>query len=220
MKKIGLSLLLFILVLPVCLMAQETKNGGYLFPEFQQGTVLLKNGTLYTVKLNYNCISGIMLFKDEEDQTLAFSDVNAVVAVTIGDRVFIKGGGDSFYEQKSAGNGFYYILWSAKVISNEKGGAYGTYSSTTAVTSYSGFTGSDGKFTSLKPNERMVTALDSSFYLKINNRFRKINSAKSLTKLFKGHEPEVESFVKEQSIDFNKSSDMERVVVFCEKFAK
>ena len=55
------------LLLAICssLHSQEPKGIlHYVFPEFQQGIVLLKNGVSYNSKLNYNIATEEMLFDD------------------------------------------------------------------------------------------------------------------------------------------------------------
>ncbi|MCE5175372.1 MAG: hypothetical protein ABFC90_06050 [Bacteroidales bacterium] len=218
MKTLRSHLFFLLLLFPAFLLAQEEDNNGYLFPDFMQGTVLFKNGGVEPAMLNYNYITRLMLLKNDKGQMLEFSDLSSIVAIDIDNRVFIKGKNNAFFEQVSAGNGYYYIQWFGKIVSQEKAGAYGTYSSTSAVTTYSTIN-ADNKVIQLKLGERVKTEKNCKFYLKVNDSFKNFDSARTLGKLFKGHEAEIEKFVAEQKIDFSKASDIERMVVFCEKFA-
>jgi len=218
MKTLRSHLFILLLLFPAFLVAQEEGDNGYLFPDFMQGTVLFKNGGVEPAMLNYNYVTKLMLLKDNKDQILEFSDLSSIVAINIDNRVFIKGKNNAFYEQVPAGNGFYYIQWFGKTISQERAGAYGTYSSTSAVTTYSTIN-SDNRVIQLKVGEKAKTKKNCNFCLKVKNNFKSFDSARTLGKLFKGHEAEIEKFAAEQKIDFSKAPDIERMVVFCEKFA-
>jgi hypothetical protein len=218
MKTFRSHLLFLLLLFPASLVAQEEGNNGYLFPDFMQGSVLFKNGGAEPAMLNYNYVTKLMLLKDSKDQILEFSDLSSITAIKIENRVFIKGNNNVFYEQVPAGNGYYYLQWFGKIVSQEKAGAYGTYSSTSAVTTYSTLN-ADNRVIQLKPGERVETKKNCKFYLKVKDRFMLFDSARTLGKLFKGHEAEIKEFAAEQKIDFSNASDIERIVVFCEKFA-
>ena len=66
--------LLLLLSISISLHAQETVNlSHYVFPDFQPGVVLLKNGVRNNAKLNYNAASEEMVF-DENGKMLAIGD--------------------------------------------------------------------------------------------------------------------------------------------------
>ena len=57
--------LLLLLTISISLHSQEPIIiSHYVFPEFQQGVVLLKSGVSYNSKLNYNIATEEMLFDD------------------------------------------------------------------------------------------------------------------------------------------------------------
>lgn len=219
MKAIHLSFLLSLFLLPSSLIAQEAESNGYIFPDFTDGFVFNKDGGRITAKLNYYTIEQKMLFKDAEGKLMEFGVPESVEAVSINDRYFVNSGNGPFYEQIAVGETHYYVQWSAKVLSSGKGVGYGGYSSTTAVTNISGI-GSSGDYTPLKPDEKVMTLTSSSYYLKVKNNYSKINSLKTLVKLFKKHQSEIEGFVNDQKIDFTKASDIAKVAEFCYPFTK
>jgi len=219
MKAICLSFLMTLLLLPTCLFAQEAESNGYLFPDFTNGFVLNKDGSRINAKLNYYTIEQKMLFKDAEGKIMEFGVPESVEAVNINDRFFVNSGNGPFYEQIAVGDTYYYIQWSAKILSSGKGVGYGGYSNTTAVTNISGI-GSSGDFTPLNADEKVMTFTECSYYLKIKNNFKKINSLKILVKLFKKQQVEIEKFVTVEKIDFTKASDIAKIAQFCYPFTK
>jgi len=62
----------------------------YLFPEFQQGTVLMKDGRVNRALLNYNSLTEEMIF-DQQNMKLAIGkqELKNIDTVTITDRKFV-----------------------------------------------------------------------------------------------------------------------------------
>lgn len=219
MKTIQFRFLLILFLFPTYLFAQEAESNGYIFPDFADGFVFNKDGSRITAKLNYYTIEQKMLFKDAEGKIMEFGIPESVEAVSINDRYFVNSGMGPFYERIAAGETNYYIQWSAKILSSGKGVGYGGYSSTTAVTNISGI-GSAGDFKPLSADEKVMTLTECTFYLKIKNIYKRVNSLKALVKLFKKQQVEIENFVTDQKIDFTKASDIAKVAVFCHAFTK
>jgi len=219
MKTSSFYSFLFLFLFPAYLFAEKTLSNGFIFPDFKQGVVTLKNGSNLAGELNYYYVNQKMLFRDN-GKINEFAEPASVVAVTIDGRLFINVGNGTFYEQVPAGDGFYYIQWFAKVIGGGKGVAYGGYSGLSSVKTMGSFNDGGGNYGNLKLNEKYETEIKCNYYLNIKNKYKRIDSANALDKLFKGHEAEIESFVKEQNIDFEKSSDIAKVAEFCNKFLK
>ncbi|MEA4995634.1 MAG: hypothetical protein VB079_03980, partial [Petrimonas sp.] len=90
--KIKYLTLFLLLSTTVFLKAQETLTlSHYLFPDFQPGVVLLKNGVRNNAKLNYNAASEEMVF-DENGKTLAIGDavLPQIDTVFVADEKFIR----------------------------------------------------------------------------------------------------------------------------------
>ena len=69
--------------------AQADKNvrqlTQYLFPEFTEGSVLQKSGTVTKTMLNYNTLTQEMVFKQGE-QYLAFADPSSIDTVFLNNK--------------------------------------------------------------------------------------------------------------------------------------
>lgn len=219
MKALRTAFLLSFFLFSAFLSAQEAESNGYLFPEYIQGTVLFDNGSAASAKLNYNCMDQRMFFMESDSVVLAFAEPAKILLVTIAERRFINGKNGAFFEQVPAGDGFFYIRWSSRIVSTKKASAYGSYSSTTAITNLGGFV-SGGRYIDLKSNEKISSRITANFFLKIKNSYKSIDSVKALTKLYKGYESDIERFVTEQHIDFNQASDIARVVEYCNTLTK
>ena len=84
--------LLLLLAISFSLYSQEPISiSHYVFPEFQQGVVLLKSGVNYNAKLNYNIATEEMLFDDKGTiLALGGETLAQIDTVTISNDKFIR----------------------------------------------------------------------------------------------------------------------------------
>ena len=71
------------------LLAQEELGNGYLFPEFEKGTVVLKKGSRVPALLNYQMQVQEMLFIDNDNQILTLTNLPDILFITINERRFV-----------------------------------------------------------------------------------------------------------------------------------
>jgi len=215
MKSIRLYFLLILLFCFSSLFAQKELGSGMLFPQFEKGTVVFKNGTQTAASLNYNMMQQKMMFLNADSTLLAIANPSDILVVIIGERRFVPASSNGyFYEEIEAGKGSFFVRRSAAMISAGKEAAYGGYSQTSSVDSYSSWQGDGGSPVMLKPNEKFNLEIEYSYYLKPGKSYKRFYSAKTLGKLFKGYESEIDNFAKEQSINFTKADDVARIVEF------
>jgi hypothetical protein len=196
------------------LFAQDETGNGMLFPQFENGIVVFKNGTRSSASLNYNMMQEEMLFLNPDSTVMAIANPDNVIVVIIGERRFLPVSSKGvFYEEIQAGKGSFFVQRKATMFSEGKATGYGGYSQTSAVNSYSSYHG-DGNIVKLKPDEKFRLKIESSYYLKSGNNYKKFFSAKTLGKLFKGRQSEIEEYAKQQSVDFTKPADVARVVEY------
>jgi len=197
------------------LFAQADLGSGLLFPKFEIGTVVFKNGRQSTAPLNYNMILQEMVFLNPDSTILTIANPIEVLVVIIGERRFLPVSYNGvFYEEIVAGNFSFFIQRSAAMISAGKAAGYGGYSQTSSVTSYNSYQSQSGTYEKLNPDEKFKMKVNTFYYLKSGNSYKKFFSAKTLGKLFKGHETEIEEYAKEQSIDFSKTDDVAGIVEY------
>jgi len=214
MKTIRFYFCIFTLCCSHSLFAQEESGNGMLFPQFEQGVVVLKNGVRSSASLNYNMLQQEMRFLSADSTMMTLANPSEVIVVIIGDRRFFPGSSNgSFYEEIQAGKGSFFVQRSANVISQGKASAYGGYSQTAAITSYDSYRSNGGTY-KLNSDEKFKINVNSLYYLKSGNGYKKFYSAKALGKLFKNHEADIESFAKENATDFSKIDDIAKIVEY------
>jgi hypothetical protein len=197
------------------LFAQEEIGNGMLFPQFEKGTVVFKNGTRTSASLNYSMTQQEMLFLNPDSTMMAIANPLEVIVVTIGEHRFLPVSVEGlFYEEIQAGTGSFFVQRKATPLSEGKASGYGGYSQTTAITSYGNIYDGSGNFVKLNPDEKFRLKIECIYYLKSGNSFKKFFSAKTLGKLFKGHEKDIEEFANKQSVNFSKIGDINRIVEY------
>ena len=216
MKTIRLFFFVYILCCFNSLFAQEELGNGLLLPQFENGTVIFKSGVRTPASLNYNIIQQEMLFQDTDSTIMALANPSEILVVIIGERRFSPASSKGiFYEEIQAGNGSFFVQQRATILSEGKASAYGGYSQTSSITSYGTYyNNSSGSMVNLNPDEKFRLKNECIYYLKSGKSYKKFNSAKTLGKLFKGHESKIEAFAKEQSVNFSKTDDIARIVEY------
>jgi len=197
------------------LFAQEVSGDGRLFPQFEKGTVFLKNGVHASVSLNYDMVQEQMLFLAPDSTEMKIANPLDVAVVKIGERRFLPASSkDIFYEEIPAGEGSFFVQRIAFYLSEGKAAAYGGYSQTSSVTSYGSIQSENEGIVKLKPGDKFRLVTQYVYYLQSGNKYKKFNSAKTLGKLFKGHESEIQAFADRESIDFRTMEAVARIVEY------
>lgn len=216
MKTILIYLCFFTFLCFNSLFAQEELGNGMLFPQFEKGIVVFKNGTRSAASLNYNMVQQEMLFLETDSTIMAIANPSSIAVVIIGERRFMHGSSSDnyYYEEIQAGTGSFFIQRKASVISEGKAAGYGGYSQTSSITSFDSYQANGSVYQKLKPDEKFKLKIDTFYFLKSGNGFKKFFSAKTLGKLFNNHSAEIEAYAKEQSVDFSKTDDITRIVEY------
>ena len=144
MKTIRLCIYLCFLCCFNSLSAQEEESGnGLLFPQFEKGIVIFKNGTRSAATLNYNMLQEEMVFQDDDGSILTVANPSEIRVVTIGERRFLPSSSRYiFYEEIQAGTGSFFIQRKATRLSQGKATGYGGYSQTASIDTYNSFSAS------------------------------------------------------------------------------
>lgn len=214
MKKIQWCFYLCTLCCFNSLFAEEVIGSGLLFERFESGIVAYKNGACYSTLFNYDMLNQQMLFREPDGNVLVIGNSRDVLILTVGERRFfpITSAG-AFYEEISAGKGTFFVKRKVTKVSEGKAAPFGGYSQTQSATSVGNWQ-SSGTNVNLTANEKFKLKIEDTYYLKIGNSYKRFSSAKSLGKLFKGHELEIKEFADNQSINFSKEDDIARIVEY------
>lgn len=186
----------------------------YLFPEFVNGTVLLKSGATRTLKMNYNLITEEVLF-EYTGRVLALTNLETVDTVTILSRKFIPSG-KIFYEILVNNKIPLVARYTCSITPPGKPAGYGGTSQTSSVTVIDQIFSSGKAYDMKLPDDYVVTP-NTDFLLIINGEADRIYNIKQVIKAFSEKESQIKEYNKANKIDFKKQEDVVNLIVFCNK---
>ena len=126
----------------------------YVLDSFTTGNVLLKSGARYNQKLNYNALTGEMIF-DADGKYLAIAEPQNVDTVFIQDRTFVPVE-NRFYELLLPAAAPLFLEYTCTVQEPGSSIGYGTASNTTAATSLKTLINSGGAYDLKLPDDFKV----------------------------------------------------------------
>ena len=191
----------------------------YHYPQFTNGKVFLRDGTKAAGKMNYNRLYGQMLFINPIGDTLALADEKNIKFIVIDKDTFYYDGG---YLRLMANGGVVKLtekqIWVLADI--RKIGTHNRPTTTVAVTSFSSYTdGRDAaKSKDLIMNEDVVLRKETQYYFGDKYNLFVPVSKKGLLQLFPKEQQEIDHYLKENKVNFNKKDDVEKLYQFLLQF--
>lgn len=195
--------------------AQADKNvkqlTQYLFPDFTEGSVLQKSGTVTTTMLNYNTLTQEMVFKQGE-QYLAIADPASVDTVFLNNEKFVYAN-NLFYEVAVIAPVSLYIQHASDIISSGAETGFGK----TQTSAAQGLTDlkSSGKAYSLSLTDEYTIRNKTNYFLKKDGNLTAVNNLKDVKKVFIGKESLIDDYAKKNKVSFKKNDDVIKLVEFC-----
>lgn len=188
----------------------------YVFPEFQQGVVLMKNGTKNNARLNYNAASEEMVFEDR-GQMLAIAEhlLPQIDTVFVANEKFIRLNG-KFVKILADGlqNGL-YVEHKCRIMPPGKPAAYGGTSQTSSTTSYSSIM-SDGRAYSLKLPDDFKVVPYNVFWLKRNGKVQSFSNTGQLKRIYRDKKKMVDDYLKANDVKFTDEKGVEAAIGYLE----
>ncbi|MBR5384282.1 MAG: hypothetical protein IK143_00210 [Bacteroidales bacterium] len=186
----------------------------YLFDNFTDGTIMLKNRSVVKTKFNIDTFHDNLQYMDGDD-VMIMSDLSNVSSIVIGGRSFIVSGKDIYEVVPVEGGSSLFVRWHQKRIPLGKKGAYDqvVHGSVQSVDAdYFSNAGVKNK----KPEQEMRLITENTYAIYCGDRLRTFKDRRSLLKLFPAHKSEIESFITSNSLLFTSPSDVIRIVAYAE----
>ena len=185
------------------------------YPQFTSGKVFFKDGSKAVAKLNYNRLSDQMLFIDPKGDTLELADENTIKFIAIDKDTFYY---DEGYVKIIADYGAVKLaekqIW--VVADVRKVGTHNSAKSSVAITSLGTYSdeGARAKSYDLVINENTIIRKETQYFFgDANNRFVRTGK-KRLLLLLPKDELSIETYLKENKVNFDKKEDLLRIVQF------
>ncbi len=187
----------------------------YLFPQFREGSILMKDGVVNKARLNYNAATEEMVFM-QKDKILALADVTLkqIDTIYIEQRKFI------YLDEKIMEvlhrSGYQLLAhYKCRVIPPGKPAGYGGTSQTSAVDSYSSWIQGGNIYELQLPDDFKVMPY-SVYYLERNNEKKTFTSMGQLKKYYQNKSKLFTDYIQKYNPDFNNQLAVAQLVAFME----
>lgn len=183
------------------------------YPEFLQGKVMYDDGTYTETLLNYNKVLGEMQFINSRGDSVVIANPEVVHSICFPQDTFYVGEG--YLEQISGNDNLSVLVKSyVKLRDVKKQGAYGM-SSTGNIDNYTSVSSSTNTGTlQLKSNQDMVYVFETEYYFTDDHEHFVPARRNNLLKLYPDQKNDIKTFIKEESINFNRSQDLVMLVSY------
>ena len=185
------------------------------YSQFTSGKVFFKDGSKAVAKMNYSRLSDQILFIDTNGDTLELADEKTIKFIAIGTDTFYY---DEGYIRLIADYGVVKLaekqVW--VVADVRKVGTHNSAKSSVAITSLGTYSdeGARAKSYDLVINENIIIRKETQYFFgDTNNRFVRTGKKKLLVLLPKD-ELNIETYLKENKVNFDKKEDLVRIVQF------
>jgi len=185
-------------------------NSNFLFPQFTDGKVVLKDGTVAGGKLNYNASIDQMQFIGAKDVVLNIAEPNKVAMVIIQDRnfIYLK---DFFVEQLSDGTvKLYARLHQDQLV--EKIGAYGGATAVANIKSLSSVNSGTGNYLELKSDEKVTYTKTLTYYVTVNGKTKIVYDQNDFLKCFPSKKDLVKKEIEKENCKFTSVESVKKIV--------
>ena len=187
---------------------QDKQVLHYIFPEFKNGLVLLKDGNNYSASLNYHSLSEQMIFESEgEKLAIAKTDLPLIDTIFIEDRKFVTFD-DRIVELAYDSSWSLFVEHKCKIKDEGKSIGYGQKTKTANVSSYSSYYGGDNLY-NLKIAEVYVFAPYKEYWLRMNGELFEFIELYELKKILNKHKAVYKAYLKDHKV---KTEDQESLI--------
>lgn len=185
-------------------------NGFFKYPQYMDGSFVLKDGSKATGRFNYNLVSGQMHFIGNNGDTLVLGEPVNIETIMVGNNPFIY---DKGYIEILDHNDL--ISLGKKIIvkwQTESIGAYGMANPTGSVDHYRQiFAGNS--YQRLNINQNIVFTKRTSFWLIDKNKNVIQANKKNFLKLYAADtQRAIEEYIKKNDIDFDKETELMQLI--------
>lgn len=198
----------------------QEKTIHYLFPEFRNGSVFMKNGTVNNAPMNYNLVTEEMVFNQGGDIfAIADETLKNLDYVIISNRKFVLYEKDKFAEVIHESGYKLYVEHKGRVIPPGKAAGYGGTSQTSAVTTYSSIQ-SGGMWYELEMPEDYGVSQFKVYLIDNGSGLKKIRSINQLRKLYRKKKDLYDNYIKDNNVEFNNYESVTKLVEYLEDNSK
>ena len=202
MKCVITAILLFLSLL-------SYSQSAMLFPEYQQGVIILKGNKKVNVPVNYDATKHLLMYKHGDDNMI-LGNFQSVDSVLIGKHRFIPIK-NRFYEVIPVNSKYLLVDWNISMTNIGYKGAYGQVTHSKVHNYNVSAVTHDIYHTEARPNasnEVYRRSNKNTYYIFFDQKMQKFKDKKSLLKLFPERKEEIEFLLKEEKTMFTNVEDV------------
>lgn len=185
----------------------------YIFPDFQNGRVVLKNHAEVKCQVNYNFLLDEVLFIDENGEKMALANPDEILQVYIASRLFIPSSKGSF---EVIENGMVSLVykWTYNIVDKGKEGAMGILSDAPSIYQMNQMS-FDAKNWKLDINKKAVLTVEVIPYIKVGSKYVPVKREKDFFIALPAKKQEIKQYIIKNPVDFKKEADLRRLTKYC-----
>lgn len=189
---------------------QQTVSSHYVFPAFSKGKVLQKNGEVADASLNYNALTGEIIFESSPGQYLALANPEQADTVFILDRKFVPVN-NKFYELLTATVYALFLEYTCTVKDPGTDIGYGIKSTSTASNTVKNLIQS-GRVYSLNLPDNFEVTSNTMYWIYKDGKYQKANSAKQIIAIVPDKKDRINELIKRNNTNFSRKEDVINLV--------
>jgi hypothetical protein len=212
-KNIAISMLIGV-ILTLHVKAQTNTDGSspqYLYPEFTKSKVLMKNGQIQYIVLNYNTVSEKMVFQRDE-QLYDMVNPEMVDTVFLQDSRFVPAG-KVFYKVLHVAHVAFFVQYKGEILSPGTPAGYGGTSQVSNTKMMSSVQLSSGYYNLKLPTDFTVKT-DLMYWIRDDGKLVSFVNERQFLKLYPDKETELKQFIKQNKIKFDKLPDIVKLAKY------
>lgn len=205
---------------------QDNKGNSlphFLFPQFKDGIVIMKDGNKFTTLLNYNMVDEKMV--TEVDGIYRYSkNPKNIERIYLENRMFIPIG-NVFYEILASGNASFFLQ--NKSIFTPRGSdvGYGSKSRSTGPTKMQRYEITSvvyqyGEVAYIDLPENVDVTPTSVYWVSVGDKLESFETVKQLVKLFPEYETQIKEYIKKENIKIKDREDVIKLGIYCNEIMK
>ena len=192
------------------------ETSHYIFPEFTQGLILMKDGKRNDALLNYNSLTEEMIFENNgQKRAIRTDEILLIDTVFIKDRKFVPLDG-RFVELVHHSKWDLYVEHKCKVEEQGKPSGYGGTSQTGAATSVSSLYSQGRVVYDLKLPDDFKTKPYSIYWLKKSGELNEFINMRELKKFYKDKKDLFKKYSKTNGVKFQDQESIVQLIEYLE----
>ncbi len=200
--------------------AQTDSDGSspqFLYPEFSEGILKMRNGKSQNAIMNYNMVSEKMVYEKDD----IIYDLISTVMI---DTIFIRNNcfipvGKIFHEVVVVAPISLFIQHRASLIPPGKPAGYGGTSQTSSIISVSSISTASGYYNLKLPSDYTVK-VDPVYWIRKDNEMFSFINERQLLKIFPEQANKLKQFIKKGRIKLDRKEDVKTLIGYCNELIR